>query len=166
MAPHFAVFGNLSANIPAFHPDPERYGDLYGGFAGAYLQTRPWLGFEARAVFLESANELDHEEHQRAVFFGPRIAFVHHRLSLDGFVLGGASHSDYPALAPSTFPDGQDTLVASTRPALEAGGGLDLWLTRRWAWRAGEVAYSRSFGTNQPQGVIFSTGILFRLLRY
>jgi|GEM_PF-4394798 len=163
--PELAVFGEFSLNRPHWNPDPAHYGVLYGDVAGAYLQTRPWLGIETRALWLESADQPDHEEHQRAIFFGPRIEFGHRRISMDGIVLGGVSHSDYPMVPVSTYPRGQDVLIASTAPAMEAGGGLNLRLSPRISWKIGEVIYGRSFSANQPQGTTFSSGIAVMLFR-
>ncbi len=163
--PELAVFGEVSINKPHWNPDPAHYGVLYGGIAGAYLQARPWLGVETRALWLESADQPDHEEHQRALFLGPRIEFVHRRISIDGIVLGGVSHSDYPTVPISSYSDGQDVLKASTTPAMEAGGGFNVRLSPRISWKLGEVLYGRSFSANQPQGATFSSGIAVRLFR-
>ncbi len=165
MAPRIAIFGEGSANTFGYKPDPVHYGNLYGGVIGGYLQTRPWLGLEARASFLESASQPGNEEHQRAVFFGPRLTVGHKRFRADGAVLGGWSHSDYPASVPSAYPNGLDKLNASTDPALEAGGGVDLWLSPRFSWRTGEVMYGHVFGPNEPWGLTFSSGLIWRIFR-
>jgi hypothetical protein len=165
MAPRIAIFGEGSANTFGYKPDPVHYGNLYGGVIGGYIQARPWLGLEARASFLESANQPGHEEHQRAVFFGPRFTVTRNRFRADGIILGGLSHSDYPAPVPSAYPNGLDTLTASTDPAVEAGGGVDLWLSPRFSWRTGEVMYGHVFGPNEPSGVTFSSGLIWRLFR-
>lgn len=160
-----AVFGEFSLNKLHRNPDPAHYGALYGGVVGADLQARPWLGVETRALWLESADQADHEEHQRALFLGPRIEFGHRRISVDGVVLGGVSHSNFPLAPVSTYPNGQDVLTASTSPAIEAGGGLNLRVSRRISWKIGEVIYGRSFSANQPEGVTFSSGIAVSLFR-
>ena len=165
MAPTFALFAEGSANTLESNPDPVRYGNLYGGAAGVYIQTRPWLGIEARASFLESASQPGHEEHQRAAFVGPRLAVAHKRFRVDGVLLGGLSHSDYPTSPASAYPNGMDMLTASTKPALEAGGGLDLRLTRRFSWRTGEMMYGYVFGPDEPSGITFSSGLILRIFR-
>jgi hypothetical protein len=164
-SPTFAIFGEGSVNAFGSNPDPAQYASLYGGAAGVYLQTRPWLGVEARALFLQSASEPGHEEHQRAAFLGPRFEVARSRISLDGVLLGGASHVDYPASPVSGYPDGMDVLAASTRPALEAGGGLEIRLTPRLAWRTGDVMYGCVFGQNEPKGVTFSSGLSLRIFK-
>ncbi len=66
MAPRLAIFAEGSANTFGYKPDPAHYGNLYGAVIGGYLQTRPWLGLEARASFLESTSQPANEEHQQS----------------------------------------------------------------------------------------------------
>ncbi|HEX3940415.1 MAG TPA: hypothetical protein VHX11_02935 [Acidobacteriaceae bacterium] len=163
MAPHLSIFGDLSANTSNYNPDSSHYGTLYGATLGAHLQTRPWLGLEARASFLESNTQGRQAEHEKGIYFGPRGLFIHRRLRVDGLVLGGIAHSAYPAFPLTVEANGQDLFRYSTRPALDVGGGVDFWLNPRLSWRTGEVMYNHVFGAREPEGVSFSTGLIVRI---
>jgi hypothetical protein len=172
MSPFGGIFAQGAVAHVTSSVDPAQYGNLlYGGSIGTYFQIRPLLGIDARAFGLASRSQTGHDEHQRALFAGPRFAFRHKRLRMYGVTLGGISHGDYVGSLATKYPNGQDVLSAATEPALQVGGGADLLLNRRVLWRMGEVTYNHMFiplpsGAVVPNGLsgpVFSTGLALQI---
>jgi hypothetical protein len=176
MSPYGAIFAQSSVVRLESGAGETQYGNrLYGGDIGADFQFRPWLGMDTRVLVLESRGHVGHE-HQRAAFAGPRFSLDRGRLKMYAVALGGISHVHYVDFVDSPtiqYPSGQYVLTAATEPALRAGGGIDLQLTRHMFWRMGEVTYSHMFvpipsgwvGPDGPQGANFSTGLVLKILR-
>lgn len=173
MSPYGAIFAQGSVVRLESGAGETQYGNrLYGGDIGADFQFRPWLGIDARVLVLESRGHVG-PEHQRAAFAGPRFSLGRGRLKMYAVALGGISHVHYVDSPTIQSPNGQYLLTAATEPALRAGGGIDLQLTRHMFWRMGEVTYSHMFvpipsgwvGPGGPKGANFSTGLVLKILR-
>ena len=139
----------------------------FGGFRTDSLQfDSPGMGFSPSRV-------VDADGKAFTFLFGPRVSFRHNgRLTPFLQVLGGA------ARASEVTVDGCTTSLLACRPlrdetafAMTAGGGLDLKLNHRIAWRLFQAEYlltrfqdpsSLTGDTGWQSNVRLSTGLVFR----
>jgi hypothetical protein len=154
------LFGEISTERPGPIADTTLNNSfLTGGTLGGYIQARPWLGLEARAVALRELSD----EHQYFAFMGPRFASFHKRFQLDGVLLVGMSRSSGIPMLALDVKSGVDVFAPSTNPAMQASIGTEFRLARKLFWRVGEVGYSRTFVHGGLGGPIVSSGLALRL---
>ncbi len=140
----------------------------FGGFKVDSLQ------FSNTGAAFTPSRVVDVDGHVFTFLFGPRVSFRNHdRLTPFLQVLGGAAHaSDVTLDSCSAVPIlACRPLAEETAFAMTAGGGLDLKLNHRIAWRLFQAEYlltrfqdpaSHTGDTGWQSNVRLSTGIVFR----
>ena len=106
------------------------------------------------------AIDIDTKAH--SFLFGPRVSYRTDRFTPFAHALFGASHVSETITNPLSLIPALSVSFSETGFAVAYGGGADVRLTRRTAWR-GQADYLRTslFGASQ-NNVRVSTGIVFR----
>ena len=93
---------------------------------------------------------------------GPRYTFQRHRLAVFGEALVGESNG-----LNSVFPASGGAIGATNSLAVQAGGGLDLHLSHRFAVRMAQASWLRTqfpnASTNVQNGLQVGAGLVLRL---
>jgi outer membrane protein OmpA-like peptidoglycan-associated protein len=134
----------LNSNAP---PGVDRGFTANGGFASVSFEPEYWFAVAAE-VNGTHANHIGPSGQDLTLLTytaGPRMTARQARTSEFGQVMFGAAHG-----SDSYFPNGNTFSTKATSLAITAGGGLDIELTHRFAWRAAEVQYLH---TSLPNGV-------------
>jgi hypothetical protein len=103
------------------------------------------------------------QTHAYTFLFGPQISFRTERFTPFAHALFGAAHTTENVSGPF-LPPGLPLSISlsDTGCATALGGGVDLGLSRRFAWRIqGDYLQSRVFSATQ-NNFRLSTGIVFR----
>jgi opacity protein-like surface antigen len=148
---------------------------LHGGVASVNVNLRPWLGLTAefsrharsnRYFFLQGSQR--EEVSVTTLLAGPRLAWrPNGNATVFGHTLAGASRYrnelEYTLLSP---PSSGQFSFKETRFAAAFGGGMDLKVTDRLAWRAVQADYlvTRNYG-RATNNLRLSIGPVFRLGR-
>ena len=127
-----------------------RNDSLLGATAGAYIQGRPWLGFDGQLIALRWGPS---EEHQYFALAGPRFAWNRGRWTAIGTAEAGIGHARYNEGTDSSY--GFSWMLT---------GGLDMQLNYRFKWRVAQFSYGGiDVLDNGLNPKIISSGIVFRL---
>jgi opacity protein-like surface antigen len=120
--------------------------DLNGGYLSAGFHITSLLGIAAEVTGGHAGNVSTLGQDLTLTTFtaGPRISLTRHKLVPFAQALFGGAHGSN-----SYFPSGTTSSPSATNFAFNAGGGLDVSLTRRFAIRAVDAEYLR---TSFPNG--------------
>jgi hypothetical protein len=155
--PAVSVFGTLTEAKPDFG----WYGDtpVYGFTLGGFRDTPRLLSYEWRGSMFRTGGVL----HQETALAGPRLALHSAHFSPYLSLLAGGTHSWWY----TNFP--HKNLPA---PVMKVGiglewsavSGIDVYMTRSFSLRVGELSYGNVFvGNRTLTSLTASTGIVYRL---
>jgi hypothetical protein len=161
--PAFNAIGNVSAfgTFTAVKPDFGYYGDLavYGVSFGGFVQTRHFVGLEARGSLLRSGGI----EHEETALVGPR--FVLHFANVAPYVsvLGGVANT-WRWNNPPNAGAPPLRLLGGFGPQWSLLGGLDVRLNHRFVVRMGELSYAKTYVKDwNLTPITASAGIVYRI---
>lgn len=154
LGPSTSVFTTITDIKPNFS-GYEDYA-VWGGTAGAYLQSSRIVGLELRGSVLRRGGM----EHQEALLFGPRAALHVWQFAPYVAVLGGVAHS-WSWRVPG---DRTSWVDEKASPDLTVLFGLDVHLAYHVSVRLGEASYSRIYRGDAALNTLgVSTGLVYRL---
>jgi hypothetical protein len=157
--PRFEVFGGYSYLHPSA-PDLDAHG---WEAAGTYNLNR-WFGLKADfSGHYWGVENTAFQEHQRrhTFLFGPQLSWRRSRGTLFAHGLLGVQHMGVDAHFIPPVP-GPDISATENSFAVTVGGGGDLNLGHRLAWRVAQVDYLHKSGLGPRSNVRVSTGLVFR----
>jgi hypothetical protein len=136
--PDLSIFGSLPANLT---PDFGYYSPVVLGYSvGGFFQARQLIGVEVRGSIQRRLNA----EHQESALVGPRLAFHFGPISPYASVLLGAGHG-WRYLNPPVPGEVQPQPIAGIGGQWTLVGGADLHLSHHFAFRVGEISYSKLY---------------------
>lgn len=155
--PDLSIFGTLPVNVT---PDFGYYAPvLFGYQLGGFLQTQHLIGAEVRGTIQRRLNP----QHQESILAGPRLALHYGPISPYISILGGAGNG-WRYLNPPV------TGVKNRQPVEGLGGqwtiagGVDFHLTHHFAFRLGELSYSKNYLKNWSLTPLnFTAGVVYRI---
>jgi hypothetical protein len=164
-APGFELYGGYSY---VFRPyDHTQANPFSGGMSGWDAALRvpmpffgPWLGIKGDVSGSYRSDQPDFNPHSYFFLLGPQVSVHLGKSTVFVHGLVGSAHLNNSAL-----PD----LRSNSTFAVAVGGGLDIGLSRAWAWRVQADYYNTNYqSTNANVHEIensngrFSTGPVFR----
>lgn len=154
--PAISVFGALTEAKPDFGFFGDR--PVYGFTAGGFTDTHRLLGSEFRGTLFRVGGV----DHQETALAGPRVALHYGRFSPYMSVLGGVSHSWWYTNFPhKNLP--RPVLKVGTGLEWSAVSGVDIYMTKTFSLRAGELSYGNVFvGTRTLTSLTASAGVVYR----
>ena len=147
-----AVFATFTDAKPNFRYLYDRA--VYGFSAGGYLQTRRFVGLEARGSLLKWGSD----QHEESALVGPRAGLHFHRFSPYACGLVGAGNA-----WSRNLPGARTFIIEQVGFEWSILGGVDFRLTHHLRIRVGELAYSKIYLSDRtPTTLNASAGFVYR----
>jgi hypothetical protein len=155
--PDLSIFGTLPVNVT---PDFGYYAPvLFGYQLGGFLQTQHLIGAEVRGTIQRRLNP----QHQESILAGPRLALHYGPISPYVSILGGAGNGWRYLNPPSTGVKNRQP-VEGLGGQWTIAGGVDFHLTHHFAFRLGELSYSKNYLKNWSLTPLnLTAGVVYRI---